>query len=144
MRELILAAITVAAGLALNAAVVFLGGDRATLVPPPDAVAEVFVRQLATHRFDRALPHLSRRLRQELDRDRLSSLVAALEAQSGSITFAEGAERSRTREHASAVVHTKTDRRQTPTFEFELISQRGEWKISAWERLLQRPTEEAP
>ncbi|MFP5248117.1 MAG: hypothetical protein ACLGH0_15595, partial [Thermoanaerobaculia bacterium] len=32
--------------------------DRALFVPPPDAVAEGFTRELATKRYDRAQPYL--------------------------------------------------------------------------------------
>ena len=47
----ILATMTLA--LAIIAVCVFAAGDRQTLVPPPDAVAEAFVRQAAARRYDR-------------------------------------------------------------------------------------------
>ena len=48
----ILATMTLA--LAIIAVCVFAAGDRQTLVPPPDAVAEAFVRQATAGRYDRA------------------------------------------------------------------------------------------
>ncbi len=47
----ILATMTLA--LAIIAVCVFAAGDRQTLVPPPDAVAEAFVRQATARRYDR-------------------------------------------------------------------------------------------
>jgi hypothetical protein len=47
-----------AAGLGIIAAGI-AGGDRGTLVPPPDAVAEAFARELAAGRYDLARSHLS-------------------------------------------------------------------------------------
>jgi hypothetical protein len=52
----------IAAGLGIIAAGI-AGGDRGTLVPPPDAVAEAFVRELAAGRYDLATNHLSDALR---------------------------------------------------------------------------------
>jgi len=129
VKQIALIFVSVAAALALAGGVVLLGGDRSTLVPPPDAAAEQFVRQLATHRFDRAVPLLSGRLKHEIDAGRLAALVRAFEAQRGAITFAEGEERSRTRRDAVAEVHVETDRGESQTFNLGLTSEYGEWKI---------------
>jgi hypothetical protein len=130
VKRILLVAIALATSLALTGAVVLRGGDRATLVPPPDAVAEQFVRQLAAHRFDRAVPFLSSHVRREIDARDLAAITSLFEAQNGAITFVEGQERSRTRIQAVAEVHTKTDRRQSPALEFELMSEHGEWKVN--------------
>ena len=45
--------VTMTLALAIVAVCVFAAGDRQTLVPPPDAVAEAFVRQAAARRYDR-------------------------------------------------------------------------------------------
>lgn len=49
-------AVVVAAGIVATSKL----GDRALLTPPPDAVAEGFFRDIATHRFDRAKTYLAR------------------------------------------------------------------------------------
>jgi hypothetical protein len=51
---------TIALAMLVIAVCVFAGGDRRTLVPPPDAIGEAFLRQLATRRYDRVEPYLSR------------------------------------------------------------------------------------
>jgi hypothetical protein len=54
----LVAALTLA--MIVVAAWVFAAGDRRTLVPPPDAVAEGFLRQLAARRYDRVESYVSR------------------------------------------------------------------------------------
>jgi hypothetical protein len=54
----LVAALTLA--MIVVAAWVFAAGDRRTLVPPPDAVAEGFLRQLTARRYDRVESHVSR------------------------------------------------------------------------------------
>lgn len=63
MKPLILVAAIAAAALGGIGAAVFGAGDRSVLVPPPEAVAEGFTRELVEHRYDLALRYLSRDLR---------------------------------------------------------------------------------
>ena len=52
---------------ALGVAALALVGldDRGTLVPPPEAEAESFMRALATHRYEQALPRAADELRRQ-------------------------------------------------------------------------------
>ena len=89
MRELFV--LTLAAGfLALIGAAVFADHDRQTLVPPPEAVGEQFVRRLASHRPRQASFALSERLRGETTRKRLSAWMRDIEAKAGSVENVEG------------------------------------------------------
>ena len=84
MRELwVLALATLF--LALIGAAVLADHDRQTLVAPPEAVGEQFMRQLASHRPRQASFALSERLRAELTRKRLSAWMRDIEAKAGSI-----------------------------------------------------------
>ena len=60
----------IAAGLCITA-VSIAGGDRQTLVPPPDAAAESFARALMQGRYDPAARHLSKGLETSAGRDHL-------------------------------------------------------------------------
>ena len=53
MKTIVQILATMTLALAIVAVCVFAAGDRQTLVPPPDAVAEAFVRQAAARRYDR-------------------------------------------------------------------------------------------
>jgi hypothetical protein len=54
MKELLGVVLTIALMLGISGVAVQRFGDRETLVPPPDAVAEGFVREVMTKRWDRA------------------------------------------------------------------------------------------
>jgi hypothetical protein len=71
MRDLLPACAVIASALLLVAAAVFGAGDRAMLVPPPDAVAESFVRELVTGRYDLATKYLESAVRRRLGADGL-------------------------------------------------------------------------
>jgi hypothetical protein len=65
--------------------------DRDTFVPPPDAVAEQFVRELMTKRWERARTFLDR----ELSDQELEELQRSLEERVGEPTEIEAEEVSR-------------------------------------------------
>ena len=59
MREVVSTLATAAVSLLVIAAAVFGGGDRSTFVPVPEAAAESFAHDIATHRFDLAMSFLA-------------------------------------------------------------------------------------
>ena len=59
MKELLGVAIAIALMIAMTALAVEQFGDRGLFVPPPDAVAEGFVRAVVSKRWDRARPYLA-------------------------------------------------------------------------------------
>ena len=69
----------------LLAGIVFGRSDRTMFVPPPEAVAESFMRQLATGRYARALPYLSDDLAARTTPDTLRALTDRLQNRTGKI-----------------------------------------------------------
>jgi hypothetical protein len=60
MRDLLKVLGVTLVALGVLVAVVVFGGDTTVTVPPPEAVAEEFARQVATRRYDRALAYVDR------------------------------------------------------------------------------------
>lgn len=83
MKEAAALAVVTAAVLGLVGLSIFALGDRETLVSPPEAVAEDFVRALATGRYDIAMryvdPHAG------ISRDEIRGWSDALRSQAGGI-----------------------------------------------------------
>jgi hypothetical protein len=82
----ILLILTAMAGCLLAAAgISTASGDRAILKPPPESVAENFVRKLVTTRFDMAREQLSDEARAELSAAALEDTTRRLKARMGEI-----------------------------------------------------------
>jgi hypothetical protein len=125
----ILVAILAALALAVAA------GDRATFVPPPESVAENFVRQLMAGRYDRARPLLSRHAAVTADIAKLETLALELERSvGGSVTRidAEPLEMKANIAEATVIVHGRSGAKTTITF--ALVREKGLWKIDGWTR----------
>ena len=89
MRDIIILLAVIAAGLCVTAAAV-AGGDRHTLVPPPDAVAEGFARAVSERRYELATRYLSKRLQERVGGDRLRSWFEPLRQRLGETNLIEG------------------------------------------------------
>jgi hypothetical protein len=102
--------------------------DRRTLVPPPDAVAEEFVRQLVTGRSEQALPLLSEELKAAARPGLLNEYGRQLEAELGGVGNVSGelAGISGDRAEASAILDGA---RGTRRIRFGLRWQDGKWVI---------------
>ena len=114
--------------LSIPALAVFVFEDDATLLQPPEAGAEGSVRQLAARRFTRALPFLADRLRSELASEDLRRCQEKLETRVGEIQDVRG-KRGRAgsrRATATALAEATRSRAEIP---FELVRQKGEWRI---------------
>jgi hypothetical protein len=132
MRDLAAVVATAAIALGVTALFVFVGNDATLMVPPPEAVAEQFTRELAAGRYDRALPQV----------DRMSSITLAtvrvagenLKAQSGEINQVEGEPGTIAGAHATAKALLTTDRGGRVRLQFRFVRRSGMWKIVDWEQ----------
>lgn len=96
-------------------------GDRATFVSPPDAVAEGFVREVVTKRWDRARTYLA-------DPDSMSNAeIEALQKSWGDPSTVEAEIVSRTDEQSAVNVTLKSAKGSEVTA-LALVFD-GEWKI---------------
>jgi hypothetical protein len=103
--------------------------DTGTLVPPPEGVAEGFVRQLATSRFRQTRQYLSQNARASLSPERLAAWFADLEAAIGQVQTIEG--------RSSRVADDDADARVVLVGEiksieltFHLVREQGLWLVS--------------
>ena len=109
----VLAAVLVALGVA--AADVHLLGDRQTLVPPPDSVAEGFVRAAAMGRSDRAAPYLDEELRKKVTTEDLRAYGEKIAGGPGTVREVNAETDWMTDDRASATVLCR--------------SRTGEWRL---------------
>lgn len=117
-----------AVSLALVAWAVFVLGDRTVLVPPPEAVAEGFMRQLQTRRFEQARSYLARpAVRSAED---LRARLEALERAVGRIQDVRGRRGTVGSLDASAVADLTTADRARAEVAFSLRREHGEWRIA--------------
>jgi hypothetical protein len=134
-RELLV----VAAALLLAAGAVHGWGDRATLVPPPEAAVEEFAKKLVGKRYRPAYSHLSEELARSVPADSLRLLTEALERSLGSIEKVQGEPVHRSGEAAEASAKLTTTRGDTASLRFPLLREQGVWKISRLDPLLPAP-----
>jgi hypothetical protein len=127
VKTLLLIAAVTAGALALVAVSVVAGRDAATLVSPPDAVVEQFVRKLATARYGVALSHLDDGSPAMRERVRKTSEV--LRARAGAIDQVEGKPGTIDGDNATATAVISTERAGDITMEFRLIRHAGSWRI---------------
>lgn len=134
------AGVLLALGTALGvvAASVFGLGDRSVLVPPPEAVIEGFVRELATHRYSPALSYLRPELARSAGADSLRVLASRLESRAGSIrdVLGEPGRRDERRAEARAVV--RAERVERLVLPFTLVFEEGAWSIASLDALAGR------
>ena len=129
LKLAILAAVLAALALAVSA------GDRGTFVPPPESVAENFVRQLMGGRYDRALPLLSRQAAAAADVAKLETLALELErAVGGTATQVDATplEMKANIAEAAATISGRSHAKASITF--ALVREKGLWKIDGWTR----------
>jgi hypothetical protein len=82
--------LVLAASALLVAGALYGLGDRSVLVPPPETVAEEFLRALALHRWEPARERLTEALASRMDADSLRGFLAGLEARVGTIDDVRG------------------------------------------------------
>ena len=130
MKDFLVVAAVAAGALGIVAGSVGAGHDTGTLVSPPEAVVEQFVRKLAGARYDVALAHLHGRSPAMSDRIRTTS--DALRARAGAIGQVEGKRGVIDGDRATATAIVTTERAGDITMEFRLIRHAGSWRIASF------------
>jgi len=118
----------IAAALAVAGLAVFGLDDETTLVPPPEVVAEGFLRALTTRRYEQALPFLDERpagIGQELRRRR-----KAIDRAIGTVHDVRGEPGRRSGGTASASVRLRGERGEA-RLRFDLVRRHGEWRLTS-------------
>jgi hypothetical protein len=100
-------------------------GDRETFIPPPDAVAEGFVREVVTKRWDRARAYLAEP--ESMSNARIEALQKSWEERVGDPTKIEAKTIARDDEQALANVQMQSAR-GSEAVAFALRFE-NEWKI---------------
>ena len=132
MRGTLLVIAVTLAALGFTSVVVVWGRDSAVLVPPPESVAEQFVRQLATRRYDRALQYVDEDSHMSLATVRAAA--EALHERVGAINVVEGRPGYIAGERASATAALLTEDAGEITEAFTMVRRNGLWKIVEWRR----------
>lgn len=120
MTRLLAVVVALAALLGASALAVHTLGDRELVVPPPDAVAEAFVREVVTGRYARAQEYLIE--------PRPEDELRALRQQLGEPTEVEAETIARDQQQALAIVRV-SDAKRSEAVAFSLTFQE-EWKIA--------------
>lgn len=102
--------------------------DTGTLVPPPESVAEGFVRQLATSRVRQTRQYLSQDARAALSPERLAAWFGDLEAAIGRVQTIEGKSFRVADDDADARVVVKGEIKSIE-LTFHLVREQGLWVI---------------
>jgi hypothetical protein len=127
--------LVLALALGAFAVLVFGLGDATIFVSPPEAVVEGFTRQLATGRYERALPFLSEDLAARTGPDQLRALTERLKSRTGEITDVRGEPGWIQGDRAEATVALKTESAGESKLKFPLSRQEGTWSIDGLEAL---------
>jgi len=128
MKDLLAVVAVIAAAMAVAAASVGPGHDTGTLVSPPEAVAEQFVRKLAGSRYDVALAHLDDPSPAMQERIRMTS--DQLRGRAGAIEQVEGKPGVIGADRATATAVVTTERAGEIAMPFTLVRRSGSWKIA--------------
>ena len=129
MKDLLWIAAAMAVALGVVGLAIGPGHDRRTLVSPPKAVAEDFVRRLAAGRYDRAVDHLENRDDAETS---VTVQGESLRQRAGKVHQVEGEEGSIDGETATALTRISTSDAGELEWQFSLVCRSGTWKITDW------------
>jgi hypothetical protein len=108
--------------------------DTATLVSPPEAVAEQFARKLAGGRYDVARHHLEHDSRAM--RERIRAASDALRAGSGAISAVDGQAGVIDGDRATASAVIDTERAGEIVMPFVLVRRAGSWRIAEFSSMM--------
>jgi hypothetical protein len=126
-RILAVLSLTSAALLLIGAAVLL--GDRETVVSPPDAVAEGFMRKVVSRRYPLALDHLTKEAESRVSTERLRGLGERIRMQAGTIYEVTASVEGTKPESAHVTVEIR-GRRAAVRVPVELRIEQGVWKVS--------------
>ena len=129
MRAGALALGVLAVALAVCAVSVFGLGDGRTLVSPPEAVAEDFLRATWMKRYPQAARYLSEDARAHINDDALAAARARLEEATGGIEDVRGEQGWIAGETAEAYASVR-GRDRSVGVRLRLRRQKGEWRVA--------------
>ena len=125
MKRLFAALLGIAAVVGLTAAAVYAFDDRELFVPPPDAVAEGFYREVVTKRWSRAQTYLL----EPVEEEQLRHLEEQLSGRLGEVTKIDSRTGSRDSEWANVFVTLESARGAVEVG--TVVRWNGdEWKVS--------------
>ena len=102
--------------------------DGATLVSPPEAVAEGFVRQILAGRSELALTYVVVPRRESLSPDALDAWARRVQGEIGGIANVNSRSEGGSRDRTTAVT-VLDGSRGAKSLDFDLVRENGEWKI---------------
>ena len=105
-------------------------GDRKTLVPPPEARVEAFLRTLKTGRAQLAPRYLTDELRARAPASNLQRAFRALEAAIGAVENVDARTMSADRQWAKARGELVSAGGRRTALDFDLKWERGAWAIA--------------
>lgn len=136
-RELSVVLIVMGA-LALIGLAVFVGGDRQTLVPSPEASAEGFVRQVVLERYRQTRQYVAAGSAGELSATHLAAWRDRLEARSGPITQVDPS--GVVMDGIRALAHVRVrGTRAAAALSVPMRRERGLWKVDALPAIQEHP-----
>jgi hypothetical protein len=131
MKSLLHLLITLVVTLLMIAGAIFGLGDSSVFVPPPESVAEGFVRQVVAERYSEALPYLSAALAERTTEESLKQLKKDLESRSGTIFNVQGEPGAIEENRAEASARLQVQDGEF-ALRFDLVRQEGVWSITEW------------
>jgi hypothetical protein len=132
MKALLTVPIVILATLSLVGWIVG-NGDRTTLVPPPEAVAESFMRAVAAERPGPASEYLGDAIRPQMPRERLETLVQVVRTRTGGVMNVEAESDGISGDSAAAHTTLIPAHRDSMRVRFGLVRESGVWKIRSLE-----------
>ena len=132
MKEILLSIGVIAGALALSGAAVFVARDGATFVPPPEAAAEEFTRELSQKRYAIAWRHMSSAARQRDSEAQLRARFEPVLAELGKINHVEADEVASSGDTATATSSIDGSRHDV-VLTLALRRENGLWMVEQWE-----------
>ena len=131
MKPVLLALAVSGMALAIVAAAVFGAGDRSTLVPTSENVAEDFTRKLALGRYELAWRRLSSDARERERVEQLRGRFAAIAERLGGVNLIEAV--AITQAENTATTSSRIDAEHgEATLSLTLSRENGLWVIDSW------------
>lgn len=129
MKPIMSVLVVMAAALGI-VALAIAAGDRQTLVPPPDAVAESFARQMAGRRYALGLRYLSPRLRERIGEEALRRWFDPVRQQLGDVNAVDARLEWIERDRASATASIDAEHGGA-VLKLDMVFRQGLWVIDA-------------
>jgi len=122
-------ALATTAVMAVIAAAVFGLGDRSTLVPAPEAVAEGLLEQVATHRYRQTTQYVSDDARAALSPRSLRAWFEPIERRIGAVHNVDGLRAYAEGDSAQAIARLAGET-ESATCEVSLARRHGLWLVT--------------